>query len=90
MSLGSGMKCHNLDYVIIKRDTDLTEPKSVHWLTPLNDIAWFLIPGTRVGLLCRVALISPSNVTPTMLSNGKYRSGPKAEMFFKSESIVIY
>ena len=57
-------------------------PKSAHWLTPLNDIAWFLIPGTRVGLLCRVALISPSSVSPTMSSKGKYRSGAKADTVF--------
>ena len=54
-------------------------PKSAHWLVPSNDIAWFLTPGTRVGLLCRVPLTSPSNVSPTMTSNGKYSSGPKAE-----------
>ena len=29
-----------------------------------------------------LALISPSNVSPTMLSNGKYRSGAKADTVF--------
>ena len=47
----TGMKGRNLTCFNVKLDTDLTEPKSAHWLTPLNDIAWFRIPGTRVGLL---------------------------------------
>ena len=36
-------------------------PKSAHWLTPLNSMALPRTPGTRVGLLYSVASMSPSN-----------------------------
>ena len=66
-------------------------PTSAHWLDPSNDTALSRIPGTNIGLLCRIALTSPNSVSSTMSSNGKYKSGSRSnvqiEIVFLSHSL---
>ena len=49
-------------------------------MDPSKDTALPRIPGTNIGPLCSVEFISPSNLSPTMLSNGKYKSGARSNV----------